>query len=94
LINLIANDPNNVLVEILDEHDVRVALVPLCIEDPASIGGMRNIRLPKGEFSARVFLIAKPPENAIPNIDGYLATTALRPLELDFDFSGHKFSWK
>lgn len=55
---------------------------------------LRNIRLPNGEFSARVFLIAKPPENAIPNIDGYLATTALRPHELDFDFSGHKFSWK
>ena len=55
---------------------------------------LRNIRLPNGEFSARVFLIAKPPENVLPNIDGYLATTALRARELDFDFSGHKFSWK
>jgi len=55
---------------------------------------LRNIRLPNGEFSARVFLIARPPENALPNIDGYLATTALRARELDFDFSGHKFSWK
>jgi hypothetical protein len=55
---------------------------------------LRNIRLPNGEFSARVFLIAKPPENVLPNIDGYLATTALRAHELDFDFSGHKFSWK
>ena len=42
LISLIANYPNNVLVEILDEHDVCVALVPLCIEDPASIGGNRE----------------------------------------------------
>jgi gag-polyprotein putative aspartyl protease len=55
---------------------------------------LRNIRLPNGEFSARVFLIAKAPENALPNIDGYLATTALQARELDFDFSGHKFSWK
>jgi len=28
--SFIANYPNNVLVEILDEHDVGVALVPLC----------------------------------------------------------------
>jgi hypothetical protein len=55
---------------------------------------LRNIRLPNGEFSARVFLIAKAPENVLPNIDGYLATTALQARELDFDFSGHKFSWK
>jgi hypothetical protein len=55
---------------------------------------LRNIRLPNGEFSARVFLIAKAPENALPNIDGYLATTALQARELDFDFSEHKFSWK
>jgi hypothetical protein len=55
---------------------------------------LRNIRLPNGEFSARVFLIAEVPENVLPNIDGYLATATLRARELDFDFSGHKFSWK
>jgi hypothetical protein len=55
---------------------------------------LRNIRLPNGEFSARILLIAKAPENVLPNIDGYLATTALQARELDFDFSGHKFSWK
>ena len=55
---------------------------------------LRNILLPNGEFSARVFLIAKAPENVLPNIDGYLATTSLQARELDFDFSGQKFSWK
>jgi hypothetical protein len=55
---------------------------------------LRDIQLPNGKFSARVFLIAAPPENVLPNIDGYLATTALQARELDFDFSGHKFTWK
>ena len=55
---------------------------------------LRNIQLPNGEFSARIFLIAEVPENVLPNIDGYLATATLRARELDFDFSGHKFSWK
>jgi hypothetical protein len=55
---------------------------------------LRNIQLPNGDFSARIFLIAKAPENALPDIDGYFATAALRARELDFDFSGHRFSWK
>jgi hypothetical protein len=53
-----------------------------------------NIHLPNGDFSARILLLPGPPENVLPNIDGYLATAALEARELDFDFLGHKFSWK
>jgi hypothetical protein len=38
LISLIANYPNNLLVEILDEHDVSGIRLCLRIEDPAPIG--------------------------------------------------------
>jgi len=55
---------------------------------------LRNIHLPNGDSSARIFLIAELPENVLPNIDGYLATGALQARELDFDFSAHKFRWK
>jgi hypothetical protein len=53
-----------------------------------------EIYLGSKAIDSKVFLVEGPRQDVLPDICGYLGTSALKPRRMEFDIAGNHFKWR